>query len=180
MVPSPYRHQCRVQPGCTHKRSRGDLEAQVLVSVAAALAESINQLQSSPPPAPVPSSTVSEVSANPQTQLLFILRPHAAGKAPVAVPWRLSAGSPAYAGIANSWNCSAHYEELRHVLHGTNSCVNVSFADMRCRQLECCAHMKRRAMCCMVRAQLATLRCLDTSNRVDVINISSCGLESVH
>lgn len=37
------------------------------------------------------------------------------------VPWRLSAASPAYAGIANSWNCAASYEGPRHMLHGEHS-----------------------------------------------------------
>jgi hypothetical protein len=34
------------------------------------------------------------------------------------VPWRLAAGSPAYQGIANSWNCAAHFEAPRHTVQG--------------------------------------------------------------
>ena len=42
------------------------------------------------------------------------------GKAAVAVPWRLAAGSPAYQGIANSWNCAAHFEGPRHLVQGAH------------------------------------------------------------
>ena len=51
----------------------------------------------------------------------MILRHHVSrvsGKAAVAVPWRLAAGSPAYQGIANSWNCAAHFEAPRHTVQG--------------------------------------------------------------
>lgn len=43
---------------------------------------------------------------------------HDTGKEAVAVPWTLIAASPAYSGIANSWNCSAAFESPCHRLQG--------------------------------------------------------------
>ncbi len=34
------------------------------------------------------------------------------------MPWMLAAASPAYSGVANSWNCSAAFEAPRHRLQG--------------------------------------------------------------
>lgn len=36
------------------------------------------------------------------------------------MPWRLAAGSPAYQGIANSWNCAARFEGPRHLVQGVH------------------------------------------------------------
>lgn len=41
------------------------------------------------------------------------------GTAPVGVPWVLSAKSPFYCGIANSWNCAAVFSEQQQTLQAT-------------------------------------------------------------